>query len=192
LWKGRDTDDTSDTSSQASNNSDKPRLDKGKGKATDDISDALPQESNALNNNSDTSSQASNDSDKPKLDKGKGKATDNTVEFNYTKRPKDTSSEEGSNKSEIFDSESVVTMTKETEPGTPNPEFSEMIRIFRKLRTGQSIRFDHHSDLASEASQTTSELDPKDSAPLLSKVERKNTAIRPRNSETEFKLDEVK
>ena len=83
-------------------------------------------------------------------------------------------------------------MTKDTEPGTPNPAFSEMIRIFSKLRRGQSIRFDHHSDLASEASQATSELDLKDNAPLLDKAERQNAVIRPRNSETEFKLDQIK
>jgi cytochrome c oxidase subunit 1 len=206
LGGGRNTDDTSDTSSQASNESDKPRLDKGKGKATENI---FPKESHAFGNTSDTSSQASDELDRPRLDKGKGKATDNTPEFNYTERPIDTSSEAGSTKSQIFDfdflskwkyksanqtwdSESIPTMTKDTEPGTPNLAFSQMIRIFGKLRTGQSIRYDHRSDLGSEASQPTSELNLKNNAPLLDIADRRNAAIRPRNSETEFKLDQLK
>ena len=100
LGGGRNTDDTSDTGSQASNESNKPRLDKGKEKATENI---FPKESHVFGNASDSGSQASNESDRPRLDKGKGKATDDTPEFNNTERPIDTSSEAGSTKSQIFD-----------------------------------------------------------------------------------------
>jgi hypothetical protein len=39
LGKGQDTDNTSDTSSQGSNESDRPRLDKGKGRSMDNTSE---------------------------------------------------------------------------------------------------------------------------------------------------------
>jgi hypothetical protein len=214
LGKGQDTDNISETSSQESNESDKPRLDKGKGKAVDNTSEIPYQESKRLDNISETSSQESNESDRPRLDKGKGRATDNTSEFNYTGRSMANTSEPSSSKSntsQIFDfnqwhewfyrsvnrtwdskSKSFLTFTPDTDKsiGTPNSEFHRMITTFNKLRTGKNT-YEEHS-IASGGSEADSEPALKDSGELLSKSERKDAAIRPRNSETEFRLNEYK
>lgn len=65
-----------------------------------------------------------------------------------------------------------------------------MITTFNKLRTGKNT-YEEHS-INSGGSEADSEPALKDSGELLSKSERKDAAIRPRNSETEFRLNEYK
>jgi hypothetical protein len=86
----------------------------------------------------------------------------------------------------------MVTYTPDTDQniGTPNPEFHRMITIFNKLRTGKNT-YEEHS-IASGGSEVSTAPSLNDSGELLSKSERRDAAVRPRNSETEFRLNEYK
>ncbi len=74
--------------------------------------------------------------------------------------------------------------------GTPNSGFHRMITTFNKLRTGKNT-YEEHS-IGSPGSRADSASRLKDSGELLSKIEREEAAIRPRNSVSNFQVDEYK